>query len=68
MGDSRGRHCHTCEAVCALPFCAQTNDVAPSFTAEAYFNQSNKIGTVSLEQYKGSWVVLFFYSSDFTFV
>ena len=68
MDYSSGKHCHSCETVCALPFCAQTYDVAPSFTAEAYFNQLKKIGAVSLDQYKGSWVVLFFYSSDFTFV
>jgi peroxiredoxin (alkyl hydroperoxide reductase subunit C) len=39
---------------------------APTFSAEAYVNGEFK--TVSLEQYKGKKVVLFFYPLDFTFV
>ena len=39
---------------------------APTFTAEAYVNGEFK--TVSLEQYRGKKVVLFFYPLDFTFV
>lgn len=39
---------------------------APSFTAmAAYRGEANKI---SLDNYKGKWVVLFFYPLDFTFV
>ncbi|KAA0545417.1 redoxin domain-containing protein [Bacillus sp. BGMRC 2118] len=53
---------------CKLPFCAQTLDVAPLFTAEAYDNVDKKIKEVNLEGYRGRWVVLFFYASDFTFV
>ncbi len=53
---------------CILPFCAQTNDPAPLFIAEAYDNAQKKINTVNLESYRGKWVILFFYSSDFTFV
>ncbi|MBW3114451.1 redoxin domain-containing protein [Bacillus sp. MCCB 382] len=49
-------------------FCAQTNDPAPLFIAEAYDNTQKKINTVNLETYRGKWVILFFYSSDFTFV
>lgn len=41
-------------------------ELAPDFEAEAY-NQGDKI-TVRLSDYRGHWVVLFFYSSDFTFV
>jgi len=39
---------------------------APSFTAEAYHN--DEVVKVSLEDYRGKWVVLFFYPADFTFV
>ncbi|MBM6618968.1 redoxin domain-containing protein [Bacillus sp. RD4P76] len=53
---------------CKMPFCAQTTDVAPLFTAEAYDNVEKKIKEISLENYRGNWVVLFFYPSDFTFV
>ncbi|SEA04686.1 AhpC/TSA family protein [Thalassobacillus cyri] len=53
---------------CELPFCAQTNDTAPSFQAEAYDNTTKKIIPINLENYQGKWVVLFFYASDFTFV
>lgn len=53
---------------CVLPFCAQTTDVAPLFVAEAYDNVERKIKEVSLESYRGKWVILFFYASDFTFV
>ena len=53
---------------CYLPNCAQTNDQAPLFQAEAYDPIEKKIKKISLEDYKGKWVILFFYSSDFTFV
>ena len=39
---------------------------APSFGAEAFHN--NKIENVKLEDYKGKWVILFFYPADFTFI
>ncbi len=42
------------------------NKEAPAFTAEAYVNDDIK--KISLEDYKGKWVVLFFYPADFTFV
>ncbi len=42
------------------------NDVAPDFNAEVFHN--NEIKKVSLADYKGKWVVLFFYPADFTFV
>lgn len=50
------------------PFCAQTTDVAPLFVAEAFDNVEKENKQVSLENYRGKWVVLFFYPSDFTFV
>ncbi|KUO59488.1 MAG: alkyl hydroperoxide reductase [Gracilibacter sp. BRH_c7a] len=40
--------------------------MAPDFQADAYF-AGNKI-TVSLSDYLDNYLVLFFYSSDFTFV
>ncbi len=51
-----------------LPNCAQTTDHAPSFRAQAYDPIDKEIKEVSLEDYRGKWVILFFYSSDFTFV
>lgn len=41
--------------------------VAPRFTAEAVLNKG-EIKNVSLAEYMGKWVVLFFYPLDFTFV
>lgn len=51
---------------CPLPFCASRDDIAPLFSAESYSN--NQIQEINLEDYKGKWVILFFYASDFTFV
>ncbi len=39
---------------------------APEFTADAY--HKGEMTQVSLSDYKGKWVVLFFYPLDFTFV
>jgi peroxiredoxin (alkyl hydroperoxide reductase subunit C) len=39
---------------------------APSFSAQAAFEGEAK--TISLDDYKGKWLVLFFYPLDFTFV
>lgn len=41
-------------------------DTAPGFTLEGIINGQPR--EVSLPDYRGKWVVLFFYSSDFTFV
>jgi hypothetical protein len=48
------------------PFCATRDDLAPLFTADSLVN--GEIRKLSLEQYKGKWMLLFFYTSDFTFV
>ncbi len=48
------------------PYCAGIGDTAPDFTAEAYYAESIK--KINLSAYRGKWVMLFFYSSDFTFV
>jgi NADH-dependent peroxiredoxin subunit C len=42
------------------------NNTVPTFKAEAFHN--NQIKTISLEDYKGKWVIVFFYPADFTFV
>jgi len=39
---------------------------APSFKTEIF--QDNNIKKISLEDYKGKWVVLVFYPADFTFI
>ena len=39
---------------------------APSFSAEAFVD--GKIKKISLDDYRGKWVVIFFYPADFTFV
>ncbi|HHT9125126.1 MAG TPA: peroxiredoxin [Candidatus Brocadiia bacterium] len=40
--------------------------LAPDFKLEGYYN--DKIKDFSLKDYKGKWIVLFFYPLDFTFV
>jgi peroxiredoxin (alkyl hydroperoxide reductase subunit C) len=42
------------------------NAPAPDFTEDAYI--SDQIKKVSLKDYRGKWVILFFYPADFTFV
>lgn len=42
------------------------NGKAPEFTEDAYVG--DEIKKVNLSDYKGKWVVLFFYPADFTFV
>jgi len=42
------------------------NNLAPKFEAETF--QNNEVKKIKLEDYKGKWVVLFFYPADFTFV
>jgi len=39
---------------------------APEFTTEAFHEEQTK--SIKLSDYKGKWVVLFFYPADFTFV
>lgn len=44
----------------------EINAEAPKFEAQAF--HENQIKTVKLDDYKGKWVVLFFYPADFTFI
>ena len=47
-------------------FAAAIGGTAPSFTATAVVN--GRFETINVEDYRGKWVVLFFYPLDFTFV
>ncbi len=47
-------------------YCPSRDDKAPLFHAEAFVKGTVK--NIRLTDYLGKWVVLFFYSSDFTFV
>ncbi|PLR96097.1 hypothetical protein CVD19_12365 [Bacillus sp. T33-2] len=47
-------------------FSASNGDPAPLFTADAVMER--KIIKLKLEDFKGKWVILFFYPSNFTFV
>ena len=42
------------------------NHKAPNFRADAFHEEQVK--KVSLSDYRGKWVILFFYPKDFTFV
>jgi len=42
------------------------NELAPDFVADAYID--GEIKKIKLSDYRGKWVVLFFYPADFTFV
>ena len=43
------------------------NHIAPHFSAQAVFD-SGEVKDINLSDYKGKWVILFFYPLDFTFV
>lgn len=45
---------------------AKINEKAPEFTEDAY--ASGEFRKISLAEYKGKWVALFFYPADFSFV
>jgi peroxiredoxin (alkyl hydroperoxide reductase subunit C) len=47
--------------------CVRPGLVAPDFKTQAYF-PNGEIKDISLSDYKGKWVLLFFYPADFTFV
>ena len=42
------------------------NKTAPDFKGDAFID--NNIKKISLSDYKGKWVILFFYPADFTFI
>jgi NADH-dependent peroxiredoxin subunit C len=45
---------------------AKVGAQAPTFRTDAFVH--NEIKNISLEDYKGKWVVLYFYPADFTFI
>lgn len=49
-----------------MPDYFDLGDKAPGFTLDAVAKGEQR--KISLSDYKGKWVVLFFYGSDFTFV
>lgn len=51
---------------CAMPTSARVGALAPDFTAESY--SAGEFKSISLRDYHGKWVCLFFYPMDFTFV
>lgn len=55
----QGLHKHCCQTL-------QVGSPAPDFSFEALVGQEFK--NISLSDYKGKWLVLFFYPLDFTFV
>jgi len=61
--------CNANDTCCGEDFYADFASVgesAPNFTGAAFVN--GEIKDISLADYKGKWVVLFFYPADFTFV
>lgn len=46
----------------------QVGKQAPDFEVDAYIRGESEAKRVSLSEYRGKWVVLFFYPRDFTFV
>lgn len=44
------------------------NKPAPEFTDALAYRQGKEFHRISLKDYRGSWVVLFFYPRDFTFI
>ncbi len=50
----------------SIPFRAEIGSPAPPFVLDAVVSQEFK--KISLKDYRGKWVVLFFYPGDFTFV
>jgi peroxiredoxin 2/4 len=57
-------------AAWAAPAQAKVGEPAPTFTLDALVGteKGKEFRKVSLKEYRGKWVVLFFYPMDFTFV
>jgi peroxiredoxin (alkyl hydroperoxide reductase subunit C) len=48
--------------------CLKVRSVAPDFAADVYERDADKPRRIHLIDFRGKWVVLFFYPRDFTFV
>ncbi|PIR06499.1 MAG: peroxiredoxin [Candidatus Komeilibacteria bacterium CG11_big_fil_rev_8_21_14_0_20_36_20] len=66
-------HCKCCNYTgnnnCNYIYCNYTPNIGaqtPQFTAEAYHEK--QIKKINLADYKGQWIILFFYPADFSFV
>jgi len=46
--------------------CIQIEKEAPDFTADAY--HQGQVRKIRISEYRGEWVLLFFYPGDFTSV
>ena len=46
----------------------QIGQPAPDFQADAWIRGAHGSRKVALSEYRGKWVVLFFYPRDFTFI
>ncbi len=46
----------------------QVGSPAPKFSAQAYVRSDDQFKEISLNDYKGKWLCLYFYPMDFTFV
>src|SRR3989338_5966687 len=46
----------------------QIDQKFPDFSLDVYYPQKDEIGKISLDNFKGKTLVLFFYPKDFTFV
>ncbi len=58
--------CNDEDSCCESDCCLQIGKLAPKFKMEGFFKGSMK--NYHLDDYKGQWVLLFFYPLDFTFV
>jgi peroxiredoxin (alkyl hydroperoxide reductase subunit C) len=47
---------------------ARVGEAAPDFTMKSTKDLTSLKSTASLADYRGKWLVLFFYPADFTFV
>ena len=67
---SYGTHADHALSQCAMPRQAKVGMPAPDFTLDAMVSveKGKEFRKISLSDYKGKWVILFFYPQDFTFV
>ena len=67
MQEKNHSHGGACGCQCGCSdYATVIGQSAPSFEAEAYHEDNTK--KIKLSDYKGKWVILFFYPADFTFV
>ena len=59
---------HGIQAWEAQKMTIQIGQPAPDFQADAWIRGAHGPRKVTLSEYRGKWVVLFFYPRDFTFI